>query len=144
MTAHRQKMARIGGIIFELLPEQADVHINCARHCFLIISPYFAQQLAAGENRVALLDKVAKQLELARRKFNALAVATDFDLPKINFDAAELKNLAELERKQCAAAQERFDACEQLHRLIRFGQVIIGAELEAEHFVNHLAARSEH
>ena len=42
------------------------------------------------------------------------------------------------------AAQPRLDAREQLHHLERLGQIVVGAELQADHLVDHLAARGQH
>ena len=42
------------------------------------------------------------------------------------------------------AAQVGLDARQQLRHLERLGDVVVGAELEADDLVDHLAARGEH
>ena len=43
-----------------------------------------------------------------------------------------------------APPQHGLDARHQLHHVERLRQVVVGAQLEAEHAVHHLAARGEH
>ena len=47
-------------------------------------------------------------------------------------------------RRRRHAAQVRLDARQQLGHLERLGDVVVGAELEADHLVDHLAARRQH
>ena len=47
-------------------------------------------------------------------------------------------------RRRRRAAQLGLDARQQLDHLERLGDVVVGAELQADHLVDHLAARGQH
>ena len=64
---------------------------------------------------------------------------------RIDLDVAEAHRLGELvlHSTRRSAAQQRVDAREQLEQAKRLGDVVVGAEMKAEHFVGLFAARAE-
>ena len=73
----------------------------------------------------------------------ALAVEAGDARAEVDLEAAEAQHLV-AGRLRRGAAQQRLDARQQLARLERLGQVVVGAELEADDAVHRLAARGEH
>src|ERR1700719_2441444 len=61
---HGQKITRIGGIRFKLLPKSQDVIINCASRGVVFIPPDVIQQLLSGHNSIWCAGKKPQQLEL--------------------------------------------------------------------------------
>src|SRR5689334_15401742 len=92
-----------------------------------------------------MLDEVAQQPELERRQLDRLAIAHDLGAAKIDPDRPKLKGLRSRSwRGLRRAAQQRLQAREQLDHLKWLGQVVVGAELQPDDLVDHLAAGCEH
>jgi hypothetical protein len=63
-----QDELRVGGNALELLAEGGDAHVNRAALRQRVVAPDLVQELAAGEERPAMLDEVAQELELHARE----------------------------------------------------------------------------
>src|SRR2546422_8537549 len=59
---------RRGGIIFNLLPQPADVHVDGARAAVVVVSPDMLEEEVAGKHPVGVADQEPQQLEFLRRQ----------------------------------------------------------------------------
>jgi hypothetical protein len=72
------------------------------------------------------------------------ACARDFHLPEIHGDVAEPVGVAAWLRARGHAPQQRLEPRHQLDCLERLGEIIVGAQLQADHFVHDLPSRRQH
>ena len=89
-------------------------------------------------------DEVPQQLELARRQVDRRARARHLHLPEIDGDVAEPIGVAAGCGARRRAPQQRLEPRHQLDRLERLRQVVVGAQLQADHLVHHLPSRRQH
>ena len=84
-----------------------------------------------------------EQLQLLRRHFKGLVAIGHLVLAQTDREAGEAQ-LPAIRLRGLEAAQHGLDAREQLLRLKRFGDIIVRAELEAEHLVERFVLRGQH
>ena len=84
-----------------------------------------------------------QELELGRRQLDGRAGDLGPHPRQVEHDVAGTDRLGGVERP-IGPAQDRPDARDQLARAERLGQVVVGAELEAEQLVELVVARGEH
>ncbi len=94
-----------------------------------------------------MFHEVFEQLELTRRELDRLVGLGHFGLAKIHMNIAEAIRVAG-RRRRCRlrghAADQRFDAREQFDHFKRLDQIIVGPQLQTDHFVDDLTARGQH
>src|SRR5258706_5212850 len=120
------------------------MHVDRARDRRGVVAPDFVEQLVAGQDGAAVLDEVAKQLDLERRELDRRPFAPHLGAAKVDVNGAESVGIRGVRGHGPRAAQQRFDARQQLHHLERLGQIVVGAEFQADDAVYDLAARGEH
>src|SRR5258705_6155908 len=90
-----------------------------------------------------MTEKMLEKIEFFSGQFHRVAAAQNLIAPEVDLDVA--KGIAiHLLRQSLRAAQYGLDASEQFANGERFGDVIIGAELEADDLIYFLTARGEH
>src|SRR5437899_6895664 len=134
-------MPRLLRVVFQLLPQPADVNVNGAGQHSGVIAPNLAQQFIARKRSAALGDKVAQQLKLSRGEFDLLTVAKHLGAPKVYYDRAKAKRVERLRcaRRGPAPPQQRFQPRQQLERLEWFAKIVIRTQLQSEDFGDDLA-----
>src|SRR5947209_13354908 len=65
-ASHGDDVCRRGGIIFNLLPQPADVHVDSARAAVVVVSPDMLEEEVAGKHPVGVADQEPQQLEFLR------------------------------------------------------------------------------
>jgi hypothetical protein len=102
--------------------------------------------LCAREYRHRVVDEDFQHREFARTQCDPFAVAAQFASRKIHFEAAETIRRAMLgrtRRNRAASTQHRSDARDQLAWFEWFAEIVVGAEFEADHAVDHVGARRQ-
>ncbi len=104
------------------------------------------QDVVAAEHLAGLGREQRQQLELGARELDRLAVAQHLALVQVDGEPVEHPALRARghRRRHALAAQDRLHARHQLARLERLGHVVVGAKLESDHAVHHVAARGQH
>ena len=65
-AVHREDVLRVAGVGLDFLPQPGDVYVDRARRRHRVVAPDFVEQFVAGQRRLAMLDEVLEQQELAR------------------------------------------------------------------------------
>src|SRR3989442_3692290 len=73
-ASHGDDVCRRGGIIFNLLPQPADVHVDGARAAVVVVSPDMLEEEVAGKHPVGVADQEAPQIQILRRQVDFPAV----------------------------------------------------------------------
>src|ERR1700730_7428014 len=95
VSAHGEEMPRALCILFQLLPQKSNVHVDGARQHSTFIAPNVSQQLIARKRSAALFDEVAQQLKLSRRELNRPARTKHFGAAKVHHHGAEAKGFGQ-------------------------------------------------
>ena len=82
-----------------------------------------------------MLDELLQQPQLHARQGHRLACPEHLGAPEIHYDVTELVPV-QPGAAFAAAAQQRFEASQQLDHLEGLGQIIVGAELETDDLVH--------
>ncbi|CAM2145343.1 hypothetical protein PT2222_170076 [Paraburkholderia tropica] len=147
MSPDRLQITRLGRIGFDQPAQTPDRHVETA----IAITPRFAvddfDDAFARQNRHRVIDEQLQEREFARTQRNAFFVAIQLARAEIEFVRAEAERGATFRRtrrvRHAAAAHDRADTRGQLAWIEGLAHVIVGAEFEAEHAVDHLVARGE-
>src|SRR4029079_16288657 len=106
------------------------------------------QQLVAIEHSARLLGQRIEQVEFTRRQVDLRAVALNFaplgvDLQLVEVQRRPLqrRRLAPTRAGYAAASQDGLDTDDELARAEGLGQVVVGADREANDLVDLLGAR---
>src|SRR2546427_7496341 len=73
-ASHGDDVRRRGGIIFNLLPQPADVHVDGARAAVVVVSPDMLEEEVAGKHPVGVADPEPQQLEFLFRQVRLIAL----------------------------------------------------------------------
>ncbi|CAM2160084.1 hypothetical protein PT2222_70067 [Paraburkholderia tropica] len=116
-------------------------HVETAR-MQLRIAIELAQNALARQRTHAVRGEHRQHRQRERRRGNARAVLEQLIVDGIEFEAVEF--VARLFRRRIGqvdlAAQRVAHACEQLARIERIDEVIVGAQFEGQHLVGHIGA----
>ena len=135
---------RVFGVVFEFLAEPGDVDVDGPGAGGYVVFPDALEELFAADGGAAVLDEVAEELEFAGGERDEVAVADDVGLPEIDLDSTETEAALGRWGRGADAAEQDFDASEELGEFEGLGDVIVGAELEADYFIDGEAARGQH
>src|SRR5262249_31382364 len=138
-----QEITRIFGYGLELLPNANDVGVYGTGRRIVFVAPHFIQQTIAAERLSGMTEKIFQQLEFLAGEFDLFAAATDLVAAEVDFDIAKSVAVLFL-RKSLGAPQNGFHAGQQFANGKGLGNVVISAELEANHLVHFLTARGQH
>src|SRR3989449_6964996 len=67
---HGDDVRRRGGIILNLLPQPADVHVDGSRTAVVVVSPDMLEEEVAGKHPVGVADQEPQQLKFLRRQID--------------------------------------------------------------------------
>ena len=131
--ANRSEVGRVVGIVLYLLPEAPDVDIDRTGSNVLGVAPNGIEELIAGEYAPGVANKPIKQAKLGGSGGNAGTTNTQDHGSAVDFevaDAGDTRNQGRIE-----AAENGFHPSYQLSRTERLGDVVIGAEFQAENAI---------
>ena len=110
-----------------------------------VAAPDVLDELAAAEHLAGVLGEEDEQAELGRREVERAAVAGDGGARAVDGEVAGVQDVrlggGEL---AVGAAQQRADAGDELAQVVRLGEVVVGAHLEAEDLVHLVGLHGEH
>src|SRR2546426_8100876 len=138
-----QDVLRLVGCALELLAQLRHEVVDRARGRRLLVAPDLIEDLFSGDDLAGVADQIPEQIELARREVDALSGAVRLVGAEVDLDVADAAGL-DAGRPPARAPQDGAYPREQLGDAERLGDVVVGAELEAEHFFGLLRARGEH
>ena len=131
--------------VAELAPNLPNVDVDGPRIAGEGVPPHALEQLVAGEHEPAMVEELPQQVELLRRELDLLVAHVhltpariDRELPVaqlVTFVAAALRD---------DAPQDALHACDELARVERLRQVVVGADLQPDDLVHVLVACGEH
>ncbi len=107
------------------------------------VAPDAVHQLVAREHVAGVRGEEEEEVELLRREPERAAVELDLARAGVEREVVEREPLHG-DRRESRAAQDGADARRELARRERLGDVVVGAELEADDAVGLLAAGGEH
>src|SRR5687767_9780119 len=146
-STDRLDEGRMRGVVLELVAQVA--HVDVDRLLVLVESLVIAQQveeLGAGVDAARLAGEVPEDLELGRGQADAALAA--LDAPPVEVDqqvlVADDATADRVGEVAVRTAQERLDPAQQLAQAERLGQVVVGAQLQADDLVDLLVAGGEH
>ena len=116
--------------------------VHRARRGEPLVAPHLVEQPFAGDHLTPVLDQEREKVELLPRHPHLLARLEHLPAAEANAHVAERKLGKFLPRPR--APQHRAHASEELAQREGLGDVVVGAQLEAEHAVDLGAARGEH
>src|SRR3954468_3437252 len=130
-------------LLFELLAQVADVHVDGARVAVGAVAPDRAQQLLAVVQPPRLVHQALQQLELGERQPHGLGGDRHPALALVEHHVGDLQQPV-VEQVAVGAAQDRADARPQLGEAERLGDVVVGAGLQALDGVGLGVQRGQH
>jgi hypothetical protein len=105
-------------------------------------TPDLLEQRVVGQESTTMTDQDAQQLEFDRSQVDLLAVAAHDVRCEIDLEAVQRH--AGLVVAAMSSPQGRMQACDQLARSERLGQLAVRAGVERAHLVLLVADRREH
>src|SRR2546427_8230315 len=108
----------------------------------MVVAPNFLEQALTAEDLARMAEEVLQKIELLGGELDGFPAAGHFMRAHADFDIPECVTLLLL-GSATGAAQDGLDARQQLADGKRLGDIIVGAELEADDFVDLLAARGQ-
>ena len=92
-----------------------------------------------------MVEELPEQVELLRRELEVLLTDAGLATARIDLEVAVLDHGAfEVASFQAGAPKDRFHARDELTRIERLGQIVVGAHLEPDDLVDVLVAGGEH
>jgi hypothetical protein len=130
----------------ELLAQRRDVGVDCLGRAVPVGVPHRLEDLGPGVDGADVVGQEGQQVELLGREGDLVAVDATRRVRRSN-SSAPIVCGPDWSRSDGArltvagAAADGADARDQLAQAERLGDVVVGAQLEAEHAVELLAAR---
>ncbi len=123
-----------------------NVDVDRARLAGVVVAPHPLEQLLAAEHLTGIADQEREQLERLWLDGQRLAVAQDLVASQIHSNPSEIDRAHGCPRLRLlfGPPQQGADAGLELAQAEGLGDVIVGAELEAEHLVQLAVPRGEH
>src|SRR5262245_3409981 len=136
---------RLGIVLFDVLAQAADVHVDRTRLHVYVATPHQVQQLEPVVDPMRMGHEELEQLELAEREARPLAVDRRLVGVEVDTQPPALEDLVrEREVFSVGAAKDGTHARHQLPRRERLGDVVVGPELETEDAIDLLGPRGQH
>src|SRR4051812_25723982 len=126
-------------VLLELLAEVANVHVDRPLVAVLRVAQHVLEQLGAGRHPAGLAREREQDLELEEGQLHLLAVALDLALTGVEARCAVPEWLVWglLAAFHPRPPQDRLHTAAQLAHRARLDDVVVCAELQAEHAVGH-------
>jgi len=122
-----------------------DVDVDRPSLAGVVVAPDPLQELVAGEYEAVVVEELPEEVELLRGKLDVLPVRSHLATARVDeqLAVADLRRLG-LPPLRSRAAQDRLDAGDELTRVERLRQVVVGADLEADDLVDVLVSGGQH
>src|SRR4051812_4143205 len=138
----------LGGIRLELPAELCNVSVHGPAHDGSTVSPDRAQQFVPAGDPALPLQQCNEEIELLRRKLDALLPTAYGACSDIDLDVAEALDRRRRHRAHRATpvsrtTNQRLDPSKQLQHAERLRDIVVGAHAEPEDLVGFLATRRE-
>ena len=133
--------ARLGRVVLDLGAQPVDVRVDGVLVTLVLVAPDLIQQVQPRIDLVGMAGEEMQQVELARRQVQRAPVQERGARHRIDGQAVQLQRAgvhAGVARQRVAAAQQRPYPRHQLQHREGLGQVVVGAQLQAQDAV-HLA-----
>src|ERR1051326_5435792 len=134
-------MPRLGRIRFNLAAQLNHVSIHHTVRHENAAAPDLTDHLTSRDHATQVLQKQFEHLEFDGSKVHAAAGAAQFRASEIDLALADAAHGFSLRR---GPAQQRADPGAEFARAERFGDVIVGAEVEPHHLLRFLRLRRQH
>src|SRR5436190_3322177 len=144
---NRQEVPWFPAIVAELLSQLDDDLVQGAGSAIIIVTPYLIEQAIARKDLARMVEKGLQQFQFSGGQFLDDFAALKLEGFAIDGRAPNLKASRRLSRSLVAgraAAHQGMNPGQQLAQSERFGDVIISAQVQADHFINLLAFGGEH
>ena len=148
-VAHGLDELRIARIFVELLSNAAHLQVDRALERVRVASLREVEQLVATEHALGMLEEDLEQAKLRTRQHDDDALRID-EMPCGEVERPSRKAHARRRRRlearwqRLGAPQDAADARQQLSRLERLGEIVVGAHFQADDAIDRLAARGQH
>src|SRR5262249_38051294 len=139
-AAHRLDVAGLLGVVLELLAQLGHVDVDRAVERVEVLALERVVELLARQHAPRRPRQRGQELELGVGEGRAPSLDGDLARAEVDLQAAG----AEARGRGDVAAEHRADARQELARVERLGQVVVGADLEPDDLVHVLALGGEH
>jgi hypothetical protein len=121
------------------------VHVDRARVAGEGVAPHALEKLVARQHEAAVVQQLPEQVELLRRELDLLVADVHLAAAGVNDQVAvsELSALALLAGGR-SPSEDRLHARDELARVERLREVVVGADLEPDDLVHVLVAGRQH
>ncbi|AGS33896.1 prephenate dehydrogenase [Corynebacterium maris DSM 45190] len=145
-AADGDQLAGAGGLFLDLGAQALDVHVERLGVAHVVGAPDAVDELAAGEHPAGVAHQVLEQVELLERHGHRLPADGDGVALDVHAHAPALEDLVVLDDLflLAAAAQDRADAGDELAGGVRLGDVVVGAEFQADDLVDLRVTGGDH
>jgi hypothetical protein len=138
----------VARIVFDRGADAADMYVDGAVEGFERFPLDGAQQELARQHPARMAREHLQQIELVGRHRPVFPIDACLTGGRVDIEAPEAQDLFGLRiaRRQTAraAAGNGAQPRQQLARLERFGEIVVGADLQPDHAVERVAARRQH
>jgi hypothetical protein len=117
------------------------MHIDGSRRDLAVVLPNHAHDLVSRHHAITMVHQVVQELHLFRGHVDRLAALARLRPIEIDIHIAKTKAPHRNARPFADAPKQRLHPRHQLRRVERFGEIVVGAELEPHHAIGHLGAR---
>src|SRR5205085_8224151 len=144
--AYREDQLGLPRIPLDLLAQVANVYVDGTRIAVRGVPPEALEQHGPAEHAAGRTRQDREDLELDVGELHLPAAHLDLALAEVDAHVALLERFlaAVAVRAQVGTAQHRLHAAAELAHRERLGDVVVCAELEAEHLVELLGLGREH
>jgi len=130
-------------IRFNFFAQAADVDVHAAGRDEAVGAPDGVKELVAGEDAVGARRQIVEQAKFERAERHGLSGVADAIGSRVDREAPDLDDARGIDGR-LRAAEQRFDAGDELSGAEGLGDVIVGTHFEADDAVGFVAARREH
>ena len=125
-------------------PDAAHVYVDGAVECVEFAAAHRFHDLVTRQHPARAFRQCLQQVELVRGEFAGLAGDADGARIVVDLQRAETQHFAQRRGARRMAAQNRADAGQQFAWLEGLGQIIVGADLQADDAVHRVALGGQH
>jgi hypothetical protein len=140
---HRRQQTGFGGVRLDLLPEPTNVHGD-RRFVSELPPPHVGEQLSSGQRLPGIAQEVHQQVEFAAGQPKVGTRPAGLVGCHVDTQVSVGEGFPLNRRRALGAPQNGLHPQHDLAGTERFGDVVVGAHLQAEQSVWFVAARGEH
>ena len=142
-SAHRDDMAWVGGVTFDLGSKATNMYVDQAAVPEIPVTPHVVQKMFATEDAPGILRQFAEQtkfgfgeVEFGARPQNLAFVGNDFEIPEHQFRVSGMG--------RAGPTKKRANSGRQFFGGKGFGEVIVGASFESGDHIVRIGAGRNH